>query len=108
MSQTYAYDQKLEEQKTQYKGGEEIHDLPPIFHYWSHNYLRPRMEEVFGVSTVGGFYAKGFAEQVTVGPGQKKFVSIGSGDSSYEIEVAELLLAKGFENFEIQCLEVRD
>jgi SAM-dependent methyltransferase len=102
------YEQKLEEQKTQYKSGEEIHDLPKIYHYWSNKYLRPKLEEVFGVSTVCNFYADRFAEQFAFSSEPPRFVSIGSGDGSYEIEITESLHARGLRNFEFICFEVSD
>jgi hypothetical protein len=102
------YQTRLEKQKNQYRDGAEIHDLPRIFHYWSNKYLQPRFEEVLNCSTVRDFYANGFADLFATSAGRLKFVSIGSGDCSTEIEVSEALIARGLRNFEFKCLEVND
>jgi len=105
---TNDYENRLERQKHQYAEGAEIHALPAVFHYWSNKYLRPRIEEIFNVSTVRDFYANGFAELLSTKPDHLKFVSIGSGDCSTEIDISEALIARGLRNFEFTCLEVSE
>jgi SAM-dependent methyltransferase len=102
------YQQRLQAQKNQYQTGAEIHELPQIFHYWSHKFLRPRMEAVFNVTSVRDFYAKPFASRLEAALGQIKFVSIGSGDCNSEVEITEYLLSLGHRNFSFICLEVSD
>lgn len=105
---TSEYEQRLASQKEQYETGEEIHDLPQIFHYWSHKYLRPKLEQIFDAASVPDFYANRFAELFRSGSERLKFVSIGSGDCNYEIEICEHLIALGHWNFDFIGLEVSD
>lgn len=105
---TEDYQARLSAQKQQYKRGEEIHDLPPIFHYWSNKYLRPKLEAVFGVSTVCDFYGKPFSELFHFNRGMLRFVSIGSGDCAYEVELCEYLLSRNLTNFIFVCTEVNE
>ena len=49
------YDRKVQRQIDQYVT-EAIHDLPDIFHVWSHEFIRPGFMEVFGVELVNDFY----------------------------------------------------
>ena len=103
---TDEYQARLSAQKQQYNVGEEIHDLPPIFHYWSNKYLRPKLEAVFDVSTVCDFYAKPFLELSRNNHNSLRFVSIGSGDCTYEVELCKCLLGRNLTNFVVICTEV--
>ncbi len=103
------YDKKLQEQKDQFKTGEDIRRLPDIFDYWSDKYLRPKLEDIFGVSTVAGFYSTRFLDQCLMSKGRPlRFVSIGSGDCLQEIEITRSILASGYKNFEFIGLEVSE
>jgi hypothetical protein len=103
-----SYEERLETQFIQYKSGAEIHALPEIFHYWSNKYLRPRLENVFDIVSARDFYATPFARQIDSSFEQVKFVSIGSGDCSLEIEIVEHLLSTGYRNFSLVCLELSE
>jgi SAM-dependent methyltransferase len=105
---TEEYNTRLSEQKQQYKSGEDIHDLPNIFHYWSNKYLKPKVESVFGVSAVSDFYARPFCELFSINQNELKFVSVGSGDCGQEIGICQYMLNRGFKNFCFLCLEVNE
>lgn len=89
-----------------YKHQINVHDLPPIFHYWSGNHLRPIFDDA-GISTMEGFFADELARKYR--PALERhfvFLSIGAGNCDMEILVAKELAKKGFRHFQIECLEI--
>jgi SAM-dependent methyltransferase len=102
------YEKRLASQQDQYLTGQDIHALPEIFHYWSNKYLRPKLEEVFNVWSVCDFYAYPFSELFGSNRRPFTFVSIGSGDGLYEIQVCQKLIELGHTDFQFIGLEVND
>jgi hypothetical protein len=51
------YQKRAAEERGSFDSLAEVHDLPPIFHYWSNKYVRPLVEEV-GFSRVEEFFGK--------------------------------------------------
>ncbi len=102
--ETATYNEKLEQQIEQYRTVANIHELPGIFHYWSNRYLRPRLNAVMSADSIAQFYAEQFCRATENGRG--RFLSLGAGDCSIEIEIARHLLASGVTDFEIECLEL--
>jgi SAM-dependent methyltransferase len=84
----------------------DVHELPPIFHYWSNKYLRPMLEE-YGFSNSDQFFAKYLLECAsTCGAESPMFLSLGAGNCDTEIRVAKLLRDAGLARFTIECLEL--
>ena len=83
-----------------------VHDLPPIFHYWSNKYIRPKLE-AFGFSTPNDMFKKYLAAQCERCPHEGlRFASIGAGNCDLEINLALHLRSQGRSNFVIDCLEL--
>src|SRR5271156_375663 len=55
-----AYETALQIEQERYKDVSDVHDLPAIFHYWSHTYVLPMVLECGGTSTdhINAIYAK--------------------------------------------------
>ena len=88
-----------------YKDCADVHDLPPIFHYWSNKYLRPKLE-AFGFSTPDDMFRKYLLEQVRRRTqGTLRFVSVGAGNCDLEIALASYLREQGHADFVIDCLD---
>lgn len=101
------YTSRLANQVEQYRHVENIHDLPDIFHYWSNKFIRPIIERLFSVDSIPAFFGAPFLAAARAGKSrQAKFVSIGAGDCSLEISVAEWLVAHGLTSFTIECHEL--
>ena len=86
----------------------EVHDLPPIFHYWSNTWLRPAIE-AFGFSNPDDFFALHLARahaDAAVAGNRARFVSIGCGNCDTEVRVARLLVDRGIEDFTIECIDI--
>lgn len=100
------YDEKVRQQIEQYRDVD-VNQLPPIFHYWSHTYLRPIIEHVFGVPAFSEVYANEFT-RVFDATGARRAASLGSGDAWLEVEIAKLMRANGVRDFVIECVELSD
>jgi SAM-dependent methyltransferase len=100
------YATRAAEEAAIFSGMAEVHDLPPIFHYWSNTHLRPELER-FGFSNPDEFFAKYLAETAArAGDRTARFVSIGSGNCDTEVRVAGLLRERGVRSFTLECLDL--
>lgn len=81
----------------------EVHALPPIFHYWSNTYLRPKFEEL-GFSSPDDFIFKSVKERVVqCAPEPVHILSIGCGRGELELALAAKLVEEGLKNFRLVC-----
>jgi SAM-dependent methyltransferase len=105
-SQTAAstdYEKRVASQIAQYADTVDMHSLPAIFHVWSHNYLRPGMEQVFGSSDLTSFYVNAY---IAARPqAQGRILSIGCGDGTIEVDIAKALCARGLD-FELLAADL--
>jgi SAM-dependent methyltransferase len=100
-----SYDDQVREQIEQYAEVTDIHALPSIYHIWSHRFVLPGLRAVFGVDSMADFYAEGFLRGAQ-GVEQPRFISLGCGDGSVEIEVARALRARGLNDFVFECYDL--
>jgi SAM-dependent methyltransferase len=101
------YQQRVAAEHGHFDACAEVHALPPIFHYWSNRYLRPRLEAV-GVSDPDAFFTKYVAECYDRGADRRRFVSIGAGNCDTEVRLARALINAGCNDFVIECLELNE
>lgn len=100
------YARKIAEEQARYKNVDDINVLPGIFHYWSHTYLKPMVEE-FGVSHPDQWFASNLMDSaLRAGSDRPSFISIGAGNCDTEIRVAKLLKDSGLADFSIECLDL--
>lgn len=99
------YQNKLNQEKENFKKNINVHDLPAIFHYWSNKYLKPLLNEV-GIESIDLFFANYLLEASKNLSEHPRFISIGSGNCELEIRVAVLLKEKGLKDFTLECLEL--
>lgn len=95
---------RAREETDRFAQDEDVHDLPPIFHYWSNTYLRPRLES-FGFSCPEEFFAQQIQQQTARGK-PVRIISIGAGNCDTEVRVATLLRERGVDQFVIDCLDL--
>jgi len=88
-----------------YENCRTVHDLPPIFHYWSETHIRPKLA-AFGFQSPNDIFQQCFREQIDREASDARFLSIGSGNCDVEIEIARNLRSKGYGGFVIDCLEL--
>jgi SAM-dependent methyltransferase len=99
------YDELVARQVEQYRETNEMHDLSPIFHYWSSKYIGPNFYSLTGYDNHIDFYASYFQKSLQVTE-SNFLLSIGSGDCSMEIEIVKKLLSRGQKGFFFICLEL--
>ena len=97
----------MRSERAAYEHKEVVHDLPPIFHYWSHNYLRP-MSLAIGIADPKDLFVSGLAECSAnrAEPRSARFVSIGAGNCDFEAKLARALLDRGVVDFAIECMDI--
>lgn len=104
LARSAVYRARVAMEKAYYANVANVHDLPAIYHYWSHRYLLPKMLQ-FGFSGVDDFFANQFERCLAPGL-TSRFISIGSGNCDTEVRVAALLRSRGKTDFVIECLEI--
>ena len=102
------YQRRMEAEQRCYAGCENVHLLPPIFHYWSNRYVRPRFE-VHGFTTPEEMFQKLLTRRYDVASsGTRRFLSLGSGNCDLELQLALSLLGGGRGQFVIDCIEINE
>jgi SAM-dependent methyltransferase len=100
------YQGRLASEQEHFDDMVDVHALPAIFHYWSHKYLLPKARSM-GYDHPDGLFANGIADCLRKSKREvPRILSIGAGNCDTEARVAKRLLAMGFEQFEIECLEL--
>src|SRR5262245_6867665 len=94
-----AYQARIAEEVKVFAGNEEVHNLPPIFHYWSNKYVRPRLRSL-GIGGSMELFADALREQCEIQRDRAvRFASVGSGNCDQEIQFAAGLRARGHHSF---------
>ncbi len=97
---------RLEQEIAHYRNCENVHDLPEIFHYWSHHYLLPKLQDC-GFEGVDDFFLKGIIEACRSEAGStSRILSVGAGNCDLEVRLAALLRERGATNFRFHCVEL--
>jgi SAM-dependent methyltransferase len=92
-------------EKQVYRDCLEVHDLPPIFHYWSNRYVRPKLEAC-GFSSPEQLFQRYVDKQFANGRKERRIVSIGAGNCDLEVELAAHLVQQGYTDFTLDCLDL--
>jgi SAM-dependent methyltransferase len=82
-----SYEDSLAAEKKVYENCIDVHDLPPIFHYWSNRHLLPKLQP-FGFSSPTGMFAAQLESS-----SRPALLSLGSGNCDLEIQLAATLHA---------------
>ena len=105
-SRASEYEKKLRNEQERYRDQSNVHDLPPIFHYWADTYVRPMATE-HGFVLAEEMYAKYLRLWAQAHPDEDPvFLSLGAGNCDAEVRVANLLREAGVERFTIECLDL--
>ncbi len=82
--------------------------LPPIFSQWSSTYVLPGLKHVFGVDDINHFYVEAFIAASRSNPDIPAFLSLGCGDGTVEITIAQTLLQRGVTRFRFVCYDLAE
>jgi len=100
-----SYAASVEAEKQIYRDCLDVHDLPPIFHYWSNLYVRPKLER-FGFSSPEELFQLYVDKRFQKGGKERRVVSIGAGNCQLEVELAAHLAHAGYTDFTVECLDL--
>lgn len=100
-----AHAARTAQETARFAGEVEVHDLPPIFHYWSDRYLRPKLE-YFGAVGIDDYFANALEKVLDSVQGPARFVSLGAGNCDTEVRVTQLLQERGLTDFTFDCVEL--
>ena len=84
-----------------------IHDLPPIFHYWSNTYVRPRFEAI-GFSSPDDFFFRVIEAEAKRKARPIRCLSVGAGRCEIEIALALRLRESGVDNVTMVCTDLNE
>jgi SAM-dependent methyltransferase len=96
---------RLAGEKARYADQHDVHDLPPIFHYWSNTHLLPMLREM-GITGIDGFFVDAVEACANRAQGTVRLVSLGAGNCDTEVRLALLLKERGVRNFTLECVEI--
>lgn len=100
------YSDRVAEEVERYSDVEVIHDLPPIYNYWSLRYCLPLFQEL-GYDGLNEFWDAHVTEVCrTRAPEVARVVSLGAGNGDIEIGIAHRLAETGIHNLELVLLEL--
>jgi SAM-dependent methyltransferase len=103
-----SYADRVERERRLYADNVEVHDLPPIFHYWSSTHLGPIVQG-FGFSNPDELFVEHLERAYRETPQRPaRFVSLGAGNCDTEIRLIRLLLERGASDFEFHCLDLNE
>lgn len=101
-----SYETKLEQEIRNYRDDANVHELPPIYHYWSNKHLRPKLESL-GFSNPDDFYVRYIAQLArSTTPSTCNILSLGAGNCDTEVRLSELLATSRAHNFAFHCLDI--
>ncbi|MEW5977717.1 MAG: methyltransferase domain-containing protein [Acidobacteriota bacterium] len=102
-----AYARRVRQEIDCYKAVEKVHELPEIFHFWSNRYVRPKLEEVLGVSGFPDLCIRYISRCARQAPRSiVEICSLGSGNGEIEVPIARALVESGVDNFRFVCLDL--
>lgn len=104
-SELVSYQEKLEQERLVYARVEKVHELPPIFHYWSERHLRPHLES-FAFSSPEDMFHSQALDLLRDHPHRPLHtLSIGAGNCDLEVDLLARLRAAGASQLRCDCLE---
>jgi SAM-dependent methyltransferase len=100
------YASRIDAELATYADQEEVHDLPPIYHYWSERYCLPLLSEV-GLTSLDGFWDREIAAVCARRhPDRARLVSLGAGNGDIELQIMARLRQQGISNLEVVLVEL--
>jgi SAM-dependent methyltransferase len=106
-SRGWKYRLKLLIEQANFARVDDVHDVPPIHHYWSDRHLVP-VFRTFGFEDVDGFWTLEIATALGP-PGREReprILSVGSGNCDFEVRLAARMKAMGYAGFRIDCMDI--
>lgn len=98
--------ERLDQEIARYRDCVEVHNLPEIYHFWSHRYVRPKLLAC-GYQDVDDFFLQNILDVARRDPATRhRVASIGAGNCDLEVRLAVLARKVGVDNLLFHCLEL--
>jgi SAM-dependent methyltransferase len=101
-----AYRARVAAERVTYLLARQHRELPPIFHYWSNKFLKPRLERLGFASPEQFFRARCLAYAAREPERRLRIASLGAGRCELELDLAEQVRAAGFPLPDILCIDL--
>lgn len=101
-----AHSERLDQEIARYRDCINVHDLPQIYHFWSHRYVRPKLVAC-GYNDVDDFFLQHLLDVARRDPETRhRVASIGAGNCDLEVKLAVMARDVGVDNLLFHCLEL--
>ena len=101
-----AHSERLDQEIARYRDCVNVHDLPQIYHFWSHRYVRPKLVAC-GYNDVDDVFFQHLMDVAQKDPQTRhRVASIGAGNCDLEVKLAVMLREAGVDNLLFHCLEL--
>jgi SAM-dependent methyltransferase len=101
-----SYEAKVEQEIRNYRDVANVHELPPIYHYWSNKHLSPKCQSL-GFNNPDQFYVQHITQLArSTTQSTCNILSLGAGNCDTEVRLSELLTASNVHNFAFHCLDI--
>jgi len=100
------YSRRFREEIDIYKEKNQVHDLPPIFHYYTEKYLRPVLNKN-GYLDLLDFFVQNIIS-TSKRNNNTNIVSYGAGNGEVEVIIARRLKDVSFESFHFTCVDINE
>lgn len=101
-----ATEERLQQELDRFNDYVEIHDLPAIYHHWSHHHLLPKLEAC-GYASFNAFFVDNLRDQCHGARDRvHTMVSLGAGNCDFEIQLLADCLEQGIDNLRVHCVEL--
>ena len=105
-SSSKSYQDRIQAELVQYSETANVHALPPILGYWFDKHVVPGLK-TFGFANSIEMFRTYIARVCGERPGETcHILSIGSGNSATEINIAQWLFEQNVRNFHFECLDL--
>lgn len=99
------YGQRLANELRAYENDSDVHDLPPIFHYWSNKYLLPKLQ-MHGIQHPEHFFFLHSEQCLRLLNRPARLLSLGAGNCDMEARLALQLTESGQRDFVVECMDI--
>ena len=105
LSGSTSYKARVEAERRTFSDNINVHDLPEIFHHWSHKYLLPKLAD-HGYANLEDVFVKAVLKAREKKGAPVRIISLGAGNCDFEIEILTRIHAAGAMDVRLDCLDL--
>jgi len=105
LSNDESYRARVEAERRTFSDNINVHDLPEIFHHWSHKFLLPKLE-ADGYSCLEDVFVKTVLRARERKGSSVRVISLGAGNCDFEVDLLARIHAAGAKDVHLDCLDL--